>query len=137
MSKTYTVVSIGVDRKSYVDHIRAMTPAHAAYLTEKIYHHSVDVLAVFVGNQRDEFNQMIFNDIAVQRMKLLDAELAAENAEAFAGFTSFVWPQNQNCVGCSHSYWRHGENHCQDSCCEIGITDPDNCEEPVRCPVDE
>lgn len=136
MSKTYTVVSIGVDRKSYVDHIRAMTPAHAAYLTEKIYHHSVDVLAVFVGNQRDEFNQMIFDDIAVQRMKLLDAELAAEDSE-INPFSSFAWPQNKNCLGCSHAYWRRGENHCQNSCCEMGVTDAGNCTEPIRSPVDE
>ena len=136
MSKTYTVVGVYPDGETFVDHIRAMTPMHAGYIAERNRDHAIDTLAVFIGKQYDEFNQAVFDDIAVERMKLLDAEMAAEDNE-INPFSSFAWPQNKNCLGCSHAYWRRGENHCQDSCCEMGITDPNNCTEPVRYPVDE
>lgn len=40
----------------------------------------------------------------------------------------YAWPTNQNCVGCVHSFWRRGENQCQDSMCALGEKDPQHCQ---------
>lgn len=133
MSKIYTVVGVYPEGESFVDHIRAITPMHAGYISERNRDHAVDILAVFIGRQYDEFNQAAFDDIAVERMKLLDAELAAEESDERTSVTQFSWPQNQNCVGCIHAYWRRGENFCQESCCMSGVKDASMCKEPVRC----
>jgi hypothetical protein len=34
----------------------------------------------------------------------------------------FSWPENQECLGCRHSFWRLGENFTQISMCGLGVT---------------
>lgn len=83
MSQRYTVVGIYTysDDESFVDDIKAMTPAHAAYLSmQERDKGDVNIIAVFVGAHADEFDPSVnYDSEEVQRrMEDLDKEMEAE-----------------------------------------------------------
>lgn len=42
-------------------------------------------------------------------------------------YDTHSWPENQNCVGCSHAFWQEVPNDDPNSMCRLGQPDPAHC----------